>query len=142
MSKRNSDGNRNKGIDRLRPTAPVWCVVLFVLVGCGPSEQTVERTTDQTKLAKIALEDKDAEVRRAAVAKLTDQALLAKIAVEAKDADVRSAAVAKLTDQALLAKIAAEDKDLNVCRAAMEKLRLVHNRARESLGLRQGGGVR
>lgn len=77
-------------MNRLHPiAATLYAVllvyaVLFVLVGCGPSVDTVARTTDRTKLAKIALEAKDERVRRAAVEKLTDQALLAKIAMETK----------------------------------------------------------
>jgi septal ring-binding cell division protein DamX len=61
----------------------------------------VENLTDQAFLAKIAVEDKAASVRRAAVEKLTDQAVLAKIAVEDKDAIVHRAAVKKLIDQAV-----------------------------------------
>ncbi len=76
-----------------------------------------------TLLAKIAVEDEDYDVRRAATWKLTDQALLAKVAVESKDdGGVRWVAVEKLTDQALLAKIAVEDEDYDVRRAAVEKL--------------------
>ena len=72
------------------------------------------------ELARVAVEDKDAIVRSAAVANLADQSLLAKIAVEDKDARVRYAAVAKLTDQPLLAKIAVEDKDARVRSAAAD----------------------
>ncbi len=67
-----------------------------------------------SELAKIAVEDKDASVRSAAVAQLTDQAVLAKVALGDENASVRAAAVAKLTDQSLRAKIAVEDKDAGV----------------------------
>ena len=46
------------------------------------------------------------------VRKLTDQTLLAKIAVENKSALTRSTAAEKLTNQVLLEKIAVEDKEI------------------------------
>jgi hypothetical protein len=76
----------------------------------------------QAALAKIAQEDKDEDVRKAAVWELTDQSLLAKVAVEAGDRNVRRAAVWKLTDQAALAKIAQEDEGGDVRQAAVDKL--------------------
>ena len=76
----------------------------------------------QSELAMLAVENGNADVRKAAVGKLTDHALLAKLAVEDGVADVRKAAVEKLTDQAMLAKVAVEDKDEYVRRAAVEKL--------------------
>ena len=108
----------------------------------------IDKLTDQAVLAKIVVEDKDSEIRVAAIEKLTDQAVLAKIAVEDKsfvrgyaikkltdqgllekfavDLDespvYRSAAVRNLTNQALLAKIAMEDKIDIVREAAVEKL--------------------
>jgi hypothetical protein len=113
------DAMMNKCIIKVLATL---CFMLFILVSCKPSVNTVQQTTDQTKLAKIAVEAKDTDVRKAALNKLTDQALLAKIAVEDEDADVCSAAVEKLTDQALLAKIAMEAKWSTVLSAAMDKL--------------------
>jgi hypothetical protein len=74
----------------------------------------VQKLTDQALLAIIAVEDKVFSIRMIAVGKLTDKALLEKFAVEDKDASVRSQAVRKLTDQKLLAKIAFEDKDSTV----------------------------
>ena len=90
---------------------------------CRKLETVVRKLTDQALLAKIAVESRDADVRRAAVRKLTDQALLAKIAVEDTDhPDVRITAIEKLTDHALLAKIAIKDEDSSVRSAAIEKL--------------------
>jgi hypothetical protein len=74
------------------------------------------------ELDKIALEDKDAGVRRLATDAVTDQTLLAKIALDDGDASVRAAAVAKVVSQSLLAKIAVEDKDASVRKAAGERL--------------------
>jgi len=71
------------------------------------------------ELAKIALEDQDAEVRLNAVYHLTDQQVLAKIAAEDKDGGVRGAAVLGLTDQTLLAKIAVDEPDQRVREAAL-----------------------
>ena len=58
----------------------------------------------------------------AAIKQLSDQSFLAKIAMEAGDLSVRTAAVAKLSDQSLLAKIAMEDRDASVRQAAKMKL--------------------
>jgi hypothetical protein len=69
--------------------------------------------TDQTLVATIASQDKDAQVRIAAVGKLTDQGTLSTVAVIDKDPDVRVAAVNKLTDQALLERIASADRSIN-----------------------------
>jgi hypothetical protein len=113
MSAPSSDKQWKKRINGPFSIAATLCVVLFVLVGCGPSEENVERTTDQIKLEKIAAEDKDVMVRIAALRKVTDQAFLEKIAVEDKDVNVRRAAVYELTDQALLEKIIAEEKEMN-----------------------------
>ena len=99
--------------------APLFVSLFLILVGCATS---VENTTDQALLGKIALQDKDLYVRRAAVEKLTDQALLGKIALQDKDLYVRLAAVKKLTDQALLGKIALQDKDKDVRVVAVEEL--------------------
>jgi hypothetical protein len=78
--------------------------------------------TDQSLLAGIAIADKDFSVRRAVMTKLTDQSLLAKVAAEATDAGVRSTAVVNLTDQSLLTKVAIADTNANVRRLAVMKL--------------------
>jgi hypothetical protein len=74
------------------------------------------------ELAKIAVENKDAFVRREAVSQLTDLPLLARIAVEDKTEWVREQAVSELSDQPLLAKIAVEDASNRVVNAAVRKL--------------------
>ena len=45
-----------KALKQLFLAVPL-CIVLFLLAGCESSVKTVSRTTDQAKLAKIALED-------------------------------------------------------------------------------------
>jgi len=82
----------------------------------------VAKVTDQSLLAKIVLEDSNVGVRSAAVINLTDQALLAKVALEGTDASARRTTVSKLSDQTLLARIAQEDQDAAVRRAAVAKL--------------------
>lgn len=62
------------------------------------------------------------EVRQAAVRNLTDQSLLAKIALEDEVQSVRESAIGKLTDQALLARIAVEDKQYEVRYTAKQRL--------------------
>jgi len=82
----------------------------------------VKKLADQGLLAKIALEDKDEKVRRTVVEMLTDRELLAKIALADKDTEVRSVAVKKLADQGLLAKIAVEGENGTVRAAAVWNL--------------------
>jgi hypothetical protein len=71
---------------------------------------------------KPKLDSGEPSARIHAVRDLTDHAVLAKIAVEDKDADVRRAAVERLTDQAALAKVAVGDKDKSIRRAAKDRL--------------------
>ena len=104
---------------------------------CRKLYDTVRGLTDQTLLAKIAVEDKDPGVRSAAVGELTDQALLAKFAVEDKKVYVRLAAVEKLRDQAALAKIAEKEEDRFVrakAIAAMDESNLANKRLAGDLG--------
>ena len=122
MTKQDSDIRRKKRVESRHPNVGVLLVMLLVVIGCGPSVETVERTTDQSELAKIALEAKDKRVRLFAAAKLTDQTLLAKLALEPKNNDRRRVAVERLTDQALLAKLALEEKDKELGRVAVSKL--------------------
>jgi hypothetical protein len=74
------------------------------------------------QLRKIAVGDKSADVRRAAVAKVTEQPLLAQIAMEDLDGGVRRAAADAITDQGLLAKIALESTDPNLQLASISKI--------------------
>jgi hypothetical protein len=53
---------------------------------------------------------------------LTDQTVLARIAIQDPDWLVRLAAVNNLTDQAVLAKVAAEDIEARVRRVARQKI--------------------
>ena len=62
----------------------------------GKASADVVNVTDQVLLAKIAVEDQDAYVRRAAVYSLTDHSLLAKIADKDEDPGVRREASARL----------------------------------------------
>lgn len=111
----------------LQKSAAHWVGVCFLLVsfaGCEPDLKTVEKTTDQAKLAKIAMNAEYPGVREAAVEKLADQSLLAKVVWENSDESprIRLLAVKKLTDQAVLAKIAMKTEEWNVCLAAVEKI--------------------
>jgi len=73
-------------------------------------------------LAKIALEDTDQDVRKAAVWKITDPTLLVKIAVEGRSGYIHRDVVREITDPTLLAQIAVEGQDARVRRAAVEKI--------------------
>jgi hypothetical protein len=86
------------------------CLVLLSLAGCEPEVKTVEKTSDQAKLSRIAVEAKDWGVREAAVRKLTDQGVMERVVTGDKNVFARRAAAEKLTNQALLAKVAVEDE--------------------------------
>jgi hypothetical protein len=89
---------------------------------CEKLRIAVGELTDQALLAKIALEETDANIRKTAVLKLTDQGLLWKITVRDNDESVRLAAVGKLTDQAQLALTATMNMNPDVGEAAVQKL--------------------
>jgi len=78
--------------------------------------------TDQASLTYVAKNDKDKDIRRAAVNRLTDTDALAHVAKNDKNWRVRESAVIKLTDKALLADIAWNDKEYYVRNAAEERL--------------------
>jgi hypothetical protein len=82
----------------------------------------VKNLRSQGLLARVAVEDKDAKVRRAATQNLANKALLANIAAEDKDVEVRCSAIGQLTDQALLTKLAVQGSDPDVRLAALENL--------------------
>lgn len=113
MTAQNLCAKENQPSYMANPVIVTLFVVLFVLIGCGgPSRGTVEyKIADPNKLARLATTDKDGEIRAAAVRNknFTDQTLLAKIAVEDKYGWARKNASEKLTDPILLAKIAMED---------------------------------
>jgi hypothetical protein len=100
-------------LSHLRKNLSVVCCALaslafpHLVLGIGEERlAVVEKTTDQSLLAKVAVTDKHPNVREAAVQRLRDQGLLAKIAIEDEVPAVRLAAVKTLTDQGLLAQIA------------------------------------
>ncbi len=76
----NADGmksTRSRAVRPARPIIVVLCAAMFGLMGCDgePTLRTVERTTDQARLAEIATDTSDQQVRRATVRKLTEQGL-------------------------------------------------------------------
>lgn len=95
----------------------VLCVIQLLITGCGPNLETVKYTTDQSKLAKIAMEARSDDVRRAATEKIVDKALLTEMGMWIKPELTR-----QVTDQNLLVKIAAEAKNNDVRKAAELKL--------------------
>lgn len=106
------------------PIAAILCVLMLGCAGCRPTTQTVHRTSDQAKLAKIALESPLGEwrVSQAAARKLTDQSLLGTIALTAKDSRTRDIAAERITDQAVLGKVALESKHADIRETATAKL--------------------
>jgi alkylhydroperoxidase family enzyme len=109
-------------------TAMALLVALLILGCADPLRKyrrldTVSNLTDQTKLAKIAMSNKEPlSVKLAASKKLNDQALLTKVATENEHWEVREAVVSKLNDQILLTKVATEDEHWEVRKAAVLKL--------------------
>ena len=91
----------------------------------------VKNLSARDVLEKVALEDKDADVRQAAAEKLTglmvtpesDQNKLAEIVTDYPVWAVRKAAFNKITDQAVLESLAAQKKDPSVAMAARVLLR-------------------
>ncbi|HOV33417.1 MAG TPA: hypothetical protein PLX23_08650, partial [Candidatus Hydrogenedens sp.] len=67
--------DENKRVSLVWSSTAILCLILCSLTGCGPSLKTVQRTSDQDKLSRIAIEAKDSNVRRAAVDRISDQSL-------------------------------------------------------------------
>lgn len=129
---KSSDEREMAELSRRRLGSACVATVLFVVgVGCASLDsrdpalrsRAVEKLTDQSMLARVAVQDADVDVRRIATGKLTDQPVLARIAVEDKDVEVRHEAISKLTDQSALAQIASEAKDADTRKAAVGRLR-------------------
>lgn len=104
----------------------VWVVQMFAFPRVnGPLVwerlRAVERTNDQTVLARVASRDNKPSVRHSAVKQLTDQTTLARVAVNDLP-EIRYAAVVRLTDQSTLAQIAVSDPVDWICLAAVERL--------------------
>jgi hypothetical protein len=83
--------------------------------------QAIKGLQDQAALARIALQDSDDEIRNAAADRLTEDRK-AKIAVEEKDPRLGKAAVGILRDQALLSMVAADAGNEDVREAAVDRL--------------------
>jgi len=82
---------------------------------------SVRRESDQLVLAKLAIEDKDSDIRKTAAERLTEELPLRKVVMEAKDAEVRLIVIGKLEDQTVLANVAKNDPDAGVRQAAMSR---------------------
>lgn len=82
----------------------------------------IKQIYDQKFLTDIAKNDKDADVRIAAIKKIRDQNVLADIAKNDKSQGVRINAVIKVNDQNVLADIAMNDIDMYVRAAAVHKI--------------------
>ncbi len=103
-------------MSRTRQTAVLlWALAAF-LPGCGmtspdPGEriQSVEKSTDQSALASIALNDPSPLVRRAAIARLDDDQTLVRVATQDLDENVRYAAAGMIHDASRLREIAGID---------------------------------
>jgi hypothetical protein len=82
----------------------------------------VEKLTDQTMLARIAVADEDSLVRLSAAFRLTDPETLARVAIEGRDSKIGCTLVERLTDRVLLKRVADEGNDPGVREAASKLL--------------------
>jgi hypothetical protein len=83
----------------------------IVMNESGLCRIALEQLSDQTALAKVAVNARECMIRKDAVWKLTDQAVLAQIAMQDAEHMVRSTAVDKLTSPSLLLKVSFESDD-------------------------------
>jgi hypothetical protein len=88
--------------------------------------KAIKSLGNQSVLAKIAMNDSNAVVRKAAVEMLNDQAVLAEVAKNDNDILVRKAAIKagirKISDQTTLVKLAMNDSNDSVREAAVENI--------------------
>jgi len=105
--------------------------LIMALISCTPAIEdkdpnvrfaAIDKINNQELLAKIALEDKDTLVSYAAIEKLSSQTLIAKVALKSTKWWAREIAVIKLNDQEVLAKVAIGDEETLVRKAAVDKL--------------------
>jgi len=83
----------------------------------------VRRPRTLLDYARVAKNDGDPAVRKAAVERVTDQAVLADVAKNDAAWAVRKAAVERITDPAVLADIAKDDTDWDVRCAAVSRIK-------------------
>lgn len=83
----------------------IICFVPLFSIGCEPNQRTVEKTTNQEELAKIALTSKNHKVKVAAVEKINDQNLLKEVATSSVNRNFKKFVAEKITDQTILADI-------------------------------------
>ena len=85
----------------------------------------VDRTGNQTLLAKIATSDSEKDVRKTAVKKLEDQSLLAEIAKNDKEKEIRETAIRTITDQEILIHVGNNSNDypLSLRKLVISKIR-------------------
>jgi hypothetical protein len=82
----------------------------------------VANIADPTLLARMAIGDKSAWVRRAAVGRVTDQAVLGEVAAKDSDQMVRLPAIDRLTDPVLLANLARTGTDRSHAQRRLDSL--------------------
>ena len=109
---------------RLEPVNEVWVKVTDNKLDSSQNNKAQNSScSDQNMLSNVALNDKDANVRKVAVQKLTDQNTLSLVALNDKDVDVRKLAVEKLTDQNTLSLVALNDENSEIRKMALKRLK-------------------
>ena len=87
------------------------------------SEVTLEKSTNQSTISYVAVNDRDPEVRIAALEKSTNQSTISSVAVNDRDPKVRIAALEKSTNQSTISSVAVNDRDPEVRIAALKLLK-------------------
>jgi hypothetical protein len=122
---------RTRAIIQFRFIAPAVLLAICVVNLSATSEKEISKLAKACKkddkkacekLKKLALEDKDASIRKLAVEAVPDQPSLAEIAIGSNDEETSLQATKKVSDQMLLATIALEGKSAPARSSAASKV--------------------
>ena len=69
---------------------------------------------EQCNVDDSALNDKDTEIRKLAIARTTDQSVFRHVALNDKDPEIRKLAITRTTDQGVFQQIALDDEDSEI----------------------------
>ena len=78
-------------------------------------------SVEKCNIDDSALNDKDSEIRKLAIAKSTDQGVFRHVALNDKDPEIRKLAIARSTDQGVFRHVALNDKDSEIRKLAIAR---------------------
>jgi formylglycine-generating enzyme required for sulfatase activity len=90
--------------------------------GYAEKMAVVWKETSELVLARLAIEDIDADIRKAAVGRMTNQVLLHDVVMKAIDRDVRVMSIWKLEDENVLKKLPVQKSHSDVQKALFNRL--------------------